>query len=105
MTELCDPYVLRQFCRYAVENDMTKYVNRRHGYRILMSAIDYEGDDAFEIEATEFDKLGAFLQLPDTQMTQSGDSRSQVSVYAFTVLINTLRRRLRGPVIPPPAPH
>lgn len=95
MTEMCDPNALRLFCRHAIENDMTKYVNRRHGYRLLMSAIDYDQVDGVEIEAQEFDKLCTFLQLPDAQMTQSGDSRSSVSVYAFTVLINTLRRRLR----------
>jgi len=112
-SEHCDPFKLRELCDFSVVADFTRFVNRRHAYQILMSSIEYEEPDAIAVTTPEFDKMCGFLMLPDSQVVSSSDTKASLGVYAFTVLINNLRRRLRQvgvrssvrtPSVPPSTP-
>lgn len=103
MEEYCDPTELGQFVEFASRNDMTKYINRRRGYELLMRSVR-QTPTGFTISASDFDKLTTYMVLPDFQVTQNTDRGTAVPIHSFTVLLNNLRRKLRDFLTPVAAP-
>lgn len=90
MSDFANPSRLSHFCGAVNTLDVSKRINRVRLHR-LWTASFTDDNPTFEVEAEEHDKIMTFLMSSDDP-----NSSSQLQLYAFTRLVNNLRRRLRA---------